>query len=1136
MAKRSLSADEISWILSVDAEGAQKEIQTFSSEIQRLKKENQDFAAAAKETRAAIKEQEKELANLQKQGKQNTAEYASLTKKLADTKDKLTDNTKAVEANRKAIDEQNKKIETVIKTMKVEDMTMSQLKKRAAELQKQLEHTSKSLSPESYAKLERELHAVRGRMDELKESAAELNKETKTLPAYLSSIIGVFVGNLALKVLDFFKKAVSAAKEWVAEGIKIAATAEGVETAFRKLGRPELLKNLRVETKGLLTDFVLMKAAVRAENFQVPIENLGTLLKFAQQRAQETGESVDYLAESIINGIGKKSTMVLDNLGISASRMQDEMKKGGDFAAAAIRIVNEELAAQGDLALTSADKATRASVKWQNAQAEVGKQLLGIRNIFSELSGKVADWFSEMLGKYLPGFVKWLEDIINELVEIYNGSLLVRVAVAAWMTTWKTTGTFIITILKNIGDGIMVVLETAKALLTLDFSAGVSAWKKFGVSTVVNYKDALMTMKDSTIDTVKDINQEMKKVDFTSAMTGGVGTAGSGGRSGGAGSGGGAGGSGGGGSRTRSGRSASGSGNAEKTLKDELQRRLKIIEENLEKETNLLKKQRMESLITEQQYNEKVEELTIESLKKKMEVQGQEQSAYLRYEAQILDMQIKQQEASDRILLQELANLKNEKLKILEATRNAELDSLQESENDQKIYALRSQEIELNTAAARKTILEEYGQALEQAEFKNIQNRQKVIEENSKLIIDAEKAALKVGAAVQKQYTKADADFDRMYKIKSWEQRRADELAMLKRYHDENLLSEEAYLLSVNIVDKKYQDEKLKARHVAQLTTMRETYDAELENITALHEQKMLSEEEYEQAVLRLRLRYISQYTGMASEMLGQLSNAVADLMQAETTNVEARYDAEIAAAAGNAEEVERLEHEKAKKKLDIEKKYADVQFAITAAQIIANTAMGVMQAFAQLGPIAGAIAGAIVSIAGTAQLILANAQRKKVKAMTLAGAGSSEAPPTGKVTMREGFAEGGPNTNFSAGGYTPPGAKYEQAGWLPVHSGEYVVASDEMMRPDVVEKVRAIEHIRRRRTSKNVRGLADGGLNEPDLRDATAAKAERTAIENLTKIVQRLVDGDITVNYGITEMEAQQRRKQDVESIFTAS
>ena len=112
--------------------------------------------------------------------------------------------------------------------------------------------------------------------------------------------------------------------------------------------------------------------------------------------------------------------------------------------------------------------------------------------------------------------------------------------------------------------------------------------------------------------------------------------------------------------------------------------------------------------------------------------------------------------------------------------------------------------------------------------------------------------------------------------------------------------------------------------------------------------------------------------------------------MVVSTGNIDAKYDVEIEAAKGNAEEVERLENEKAQKKLDVQKKYADVNFAIEVSQIMANTAVAIMQAFAQLGPIGGAVAAALMTVTGAAQVASANAERKKVKNMTLSGSSSS--------------------------------------------------------------------------------------------------------------------------------------------------
>ena len=1134
-AGRTIKGDDIQWVLSVDAQGAQAEIQNFASEIDRLKRENEALTETNKETVKSTKEMEKSLAQLAKQGKQNTAEYQALNKKITDNKAEIDKNTKAITGNNKTINDQNKKIQDVIKTMKIEDMTMNQLRKRANELQKQLENTSKALSPESYAKLEKELNSVRGRMDQLRQSSEELNKTASKTPSILAGGLMVLAGQLMMKAIEGLKKLVSIAKEWITEGIKMASTAEGVATAFNKLNQPGLLKNMRTETKGLLNDFALMKAAVRAENFAIPLENLGTLLKFAQQRAQETGESVDYLADSIINGIGKKSTMVLDNLGISASRMQDEIKKSGDFATAAIKIVNEELEKQGTLALTAADKAQIAAVKWENAQMKVGAQLLGIKKIFSELSAMVADWFSEMMDKQLPAFVKWLEEMTNKLIDIYNSSLLVRAGVAMWVISWKVAGAAILAVIRNIGDNISHLLDLTKAFLTFDFKAGIEAWAKIGEGIVANFSKTMKSIKEISRDAVEQSFKEIEKVDFTT-MPGGGGGGGSsykpGSNSGGGGNSSSSGGGGGKANKAAAAKAAAAA--AEQALKEEMQRRLKIIDEALDKEINLQKQKRLEGLINEQEYNDKVEQLTIEALNRKKEIKGQEEQAYIRYDSQILDAQIRRQEAADKLLLQELTRAKDEKINILEASRNAQLEYLKDSETDQKIYALRAQEIETNTAAARKEIMNEFGKVIEQAEFNNSLNRRKAIEDNAKTIIAAEKNALQEQDKLRRLFAKNMADFDRQYNIRNWEQRKEDELRILQRQYDEKLIMEDTYQKAIQAIEKKYSDEKIRARHEADLTTIKESFNIELENMSFLHQQKMLSEEEYEEAVFRMRMKYASKYAEQYADYISQTADIVANLMQAETTNIEARYDAEIAAAAGNKEEVERLEREKAQKKLEVEKKYADVQFAITAAQIIANTAMAVMQAFAQLGPIAGAIAGAIVGVAGVAQLLVANAQRKKVKAMTLAGADASEAPPSGKVTMRPGLSEGGHNTDYSPGGYTTPGPKYSQAGWLPVHSGEYVVASNELTRPDVADKVRYIENIRRSRIigKRSAYGMAEGGHNEQ--KTAATIAAEKKTVDLLAKIVQRLADGDIIVNYGITEMEAAQRRKQEVESIFT--
>ena len=130
--------------------------------------------------------------------------------------------------------------------------------------------------------------------------------------------------------------AVQKITQFATESVKLAAEAEGVVAAFQKLNKPTLLKDLRKAVQGTISDVELMKQAVRASNFKVPLNQLATFFEFATKRAAQTGESVDYLVNSIIDGIGRKSTLVMDNLGISATELQAEIKKVGDFGEAAV--------------------------------------------------------------------------------------------------------------------------------------------------------------------------------------------------------------------------------------------------------------------------------------------------------------------------------------------------------------------------------------------------------------------------------------------------------------------------------------------------------------------------------------------------------------------------------------------------------------------------------------------------------------------------------------------------------------------------------------------------------------------------------------------------------------------------------
>lgn len=234
-------------------------------------------------------------------------------------------------------------------------------------------------------------------------------------------------------------------------------------------------------------------------------------------------------------------------------------------------------------------------------------------------------------------------------------------------------------------------------------------------------------------------------------------------------------------------------------------------------------------------------------------------------------------------------------------------------------------------------------------------------------------------------------------------------------------------------------------------------YQNELAQLENLHDQGMISEKRYQKGRLDLGIRYAKKYFDYYS---GLSSSMVEAIQQAEIDQVEAKYDVLIQEAENNGEDTAALEEEKENKKLEIQKKYADVNFAIKCSQIIADTAVSIMKAYSELGPIAGTVAAVMLAATGAAQLASAKAERDRIKNMSLKNTTGS------KTATAERVVSGSSGSGYYEGGYTGPGGRYEVAG--VVHKGEYVVPQPEMNNPKVIDAVSTIEAIRRQRTNAN--------------------------------------------------------------------
>jgi len=220
-------------------------------------------------------------------------------------------------------------------------------------------------------------------LDKLERGLEDIEKGVKGTGDKVKSIAAQSFGKVAGIIAAAFS--VRAIVQFGQEAADLSARAEGVRTAFERLNKPDLLANLRRATRGTVTDVELMRQAVRAQNFQVPLEQLATFFDFATSRAAQTGESVDYLVDSIITGIGRKSVLVMDNLGISAVALQEEVKKIGDFGEAAGIIIQKELGKAGEVATTAAQEIAAQRAELENIKTRIGENLIPIQKKYNEV-------------------------------------------------------------------------------------------------------------------------------------------------------------------------------------------------------------------------------------------------------------------------------------------------------------------------------------------------------------------------------------------------------------------------------------------------------------------------------------------------------------------------------------------------------------------------------------------------------------------------------------------------------------------------------------------------------------------------------------------------------------------------------
>ena len=1077
MASKHLTEDEIRYTVDVKTAAAQKEIYRLEQQSKKLRSENKARLSQMIQLEAAGKKETDTYKNLKKQYTETGKEIRNLTSQIGEQTSKLN----------------------------VLDMTMSQLKKQQKSLQKEFENTSKTLNPELYDILEQKLQEVSSRMAELKQNAKSFGELAASDQAN-----GMLYGNMMTKAAELFGSYAQGFKDSVKElidgGLEMAETADGVTKAFKDMDQPDLLENLRKATKNTVNDVQLMTAAVQAKDFRIPLEDLGKYLQFAQLKAQQTGQSVDYMTNSIVTGLGRKSPLILDNLGISAAEISEKTKETGDFMKAVAEIVDNQLAEAGETYISAADRAAQKTVELENAQKALGDELLPIKeawdDAYADMQLNTISLISWMVKH--QGVVKTLGVMLTAFTVIaiatsnaIKSNIIVTKGAAAAQQMWNVTCAT--------GTGLLKLLQAGFYLLTGRVTLAKNAWTAMNV-----------TMKASVFGliTAGVVLLAMKLWDMKKA--------------------------------------ADASTLAQKALNNiRAEAQKQVVEEKLKLE-NLVKVAKDEKLSMDERYkavdalNKIVPQYnaTIDKTTKKFRASDKALKAYINnlvklYEVQGAKKQIQslaEQRAELEVKLagakknlsgaksaqgvsyttswgavgntqsdavghfQSQVNSISNSIKRLDAQINAitgafgegirqqtvkessepevpnsgiggggggkgggghtgtvnttttqpdpdDIASKRFSENRQADIDAANQDYQQDVnnwemaLAQKKVSQEKYDlamQALKTQHTANILAIETSYSEQSqnigiadgakkKALQDKQQANLRAAeqAHFEQQVAVEQAYQDALAKVMeqgetqqelTLEQQRDQKLEILKGYYqaaldlakqngEDTVQVEKAYKDAQKQIEKEYiakhkeqldqQDDKKKQARQALGFDQQNEYDQQLEQLQQALDNQYITQEEHEKRVQQLKKESFMKQAQYYTDLF---SNAVGALQNAEMANVDAKYDAEIKAAEGNTALQEKLEKKKANEKLKIQKKYADVNFAMQAAQIISNTATSIMKAYSEMGPIAGSVAAALMGVTGAAQLAVANAERQKVKRMTLNGSASGTSSAGSRV------------------------------------------------------------------------------------------------------------------------------------------
>lgn len=375
---------------------------------------------------------------------------------------KWREKTKELKALKKEMNLLSTTAENVAHTLEnLDTAAPNEIRKTITAINRELGSGHVARGTKEWEQLEEMLGRCRRELQKIDKEANAAGNRLEGTFSTLKNAMGTFIGNIYTKAASVVANLVTEVGKLATEGIEMARAAEGIEAAFERINKPGLLDELRKATHGTVNDLELMKQAVKFKDFNLPVEQLGLYLSFAQQKAKDTGESIDYLVNSIVTGLGRQSPLILDNLGLSAKQISEEAKKSGDFFGAVAKIIEERMGEAGEYMETSMDRAAQATTELQNAQRRLGEEMLPLQEKAGSAFTKIKVWILDTATDFVIYLKKAVSESIAKFIDLYNNVTPFRAALVLIANVAKVAWSVVVNGAKMAFNAFMILNDAA---------------------------------------------------------------------------------------------------------------------------------------------------------------------------------------------------------------------------------------------------------------------------------------------------------------------------------------------------------------------------------------------------------------------------------------------------------------------------------------------------------------------------------------------------------------------------------------------------------------------------------------------------------------------------------------------------